>query len=131
MMGRLLAGTKEAPGDIVNIGGISYKVYRGMGSLGAMRDSEAARERYGSTGKDATVPEGVEGFVPYQGSVQSVLQQYVGGFRRGLGYVGAANIKELQEKAEFYLMSESGRRESHPHDVEKSAPTPNYKGGDD
>jgi len=129
MMGRLLAGSKEAPGDVIVIKGITYKSYRGMGSLGAMRDSAASRQRYGDTGKDAIVPEGVEGFVPYQGSVQDVLQQHIGGFRRGLGYVGAADIAELQVKAEFYLMSESGKRESHPHDINMITPTPNYPGG--
>lgn len=129
MMGRLLAGTEEAPGDVTVIKGITYKSYRGMGSLGAMRDSAASRQRYGDTGKDAMVPEGVEGFVPYQGPIQSVLQQYVGGFRRGLGYVGAADIAKLQAKAEFYFMSESGKRESHPHDISMIAPTPNYSRG--
>lgn len=129
MMGRLLAGTKEAPGSVTVIKGITYKSYRGMGSLGAMRDSATSRQRYGDTGKDTIVPEGVEGFVPYQGLIQDVLQQYIGGFRRGLGYVGAADIAELQAKAEFYLMSESGKRESHPHDVSMITPTPNYPGG--
>lgn len=129
MMGRLLAGTEEAPGDVTVINGITYKPYRGMGSLGAMRDSDASRQRYGDTGKDAMVPEGVEGFVPYQGTIQSVLQQHIGGFRRGLGYVGAANIDELQEKAELYLMSESAKRESHPHDISMISATPNYPGG--
>jgi IMP dehydrogenase len=129
MLGRLLAGTDEAPGNIVNIHGVPHKIYRGMGSLGAMQDNDASRKRYGerSTGKDQIVPEGIEGAVPYQGGVDKLLHQYVEGLQRGMGYVGAATIQELQEKGEFFRISPSGLAESHPHNVEYIQDAPNYK----
>ncbi len=129
MLGNLLAGTDEAPGEIVTIRGVPHKKYRGMGSLGAMKDNAASRQRYGEQGtvKDRFVPEGIEGAVPYKGSVLSELHQQVEGLRRGMGYVGAANIEELREKADFHRISVAGLRESHPHDVVITQDAPNYR----
>ncbi len=129
MLGRLLAGTDESPGDIVYIRGVPYKGYRGMGSLGAMQESKSSRQRYGQSnaGKDQLVPEGIEGVVPYQGSVTNLLYQYVEGLRRGMGYVGARSIMELREKADFHRISSAGLAESHPHDIDHIQDSPNYR----
>ncbi|NJE54093.1 IMP dehydrogenase [Thermococcus sp. 21S9] len=127
MLGSLLAGTKEAPGKEVVINGRRYKQYRGMGSLGAMMKGGA--ERYYQKGHMKTrkfVPEGVEGVVPYKGSVSDVLYQLVGGLRSGMGYVGAKNIEELKEKGEFVIITQAGVRESHPHDILITNEAPNY-----
>jgi IMP dehydrogenase len=129
MLGRLLAGTNESPGDKFVFNGVTYKGYRGMGSLGAMQESSASRQRYGQnhdTGKDDLVPEGIEGAVPYQGSLQDTLHQLVEGLRRGLGYVGADNISELQSKADFNRITDIGLQESHPHDISLTKAAPNY-----
>ncbi len=119
MLGRSLAGTTETPGSIKDTAQGRFKVYRGMGSLGAMRASKASRERYrqADASKDKLVPEGVESVVPYQGDVASVLFKQIGGLRAGMGYVGADTIKSLQEKADFHRISNAGLAESHPHDV--------------
>jgi IMP dehydrogenase len=100
-----------------------------MGSLGAMQDNPASRQRYGERGsqKDRLVPEGIEGVVPYKGSVLGELHQQLEGLRRGMGYVGAATIQQLQRKAEFHRISPAGLRESHPHDVVITEDAPNYK----
>ncbi|ASJ01199.1 IMP dehydrogenase [Thermococcus gorgonarius] len=130
MLGSLLAGTKEAPGKEVVINGRRYKQYRGMGSLGAMMKGGA--ERYYQKGHMKTrkfVPEGVEGVVPYKGSVSDVLYQLVGGLRSGMGYVGAKNIKELKEKGEFVIITNAGIKESHPHDILITNEAPNYPVG--
>ncbi|NJE05750.1 IMP dehydrogenase [Thermococcus sp. M36] len=130
MLGSLLAGTREAPGKEVVINGKKYKQYRGMGSLGAMMKGGA--ERYYQKGHMKTrkfVPEGVEGVVPYKGSVSDVLYQLVGGLRSGMGYVGAANIEELKEKGEFVIITNAGVRESHPHDILITNEAPNYPVG--
>ncbi|ASI98301.1 IMP dehydrogenase [Thermococcus celer] len=127
MLGSLLAGTKEAPGKEVVINGRRYKTYRGMGSLGAMMKGGA--ERYYQKGHMKTgkfVPEGVEGVVPYRGSVGEVLYQLVGGLRSGMGYVGARNIAELKERGEFVIITQAGVRESHPHDITITNEAPNY-----
>ncbi|WP_297487524.1 IMP dehydrogenase [Thermococcus sp.] len=127
MLGSLLAGTKEAPGKEVVINGRRYKQYRGMGSLGAMMKGSA--ERYYQKGHMKTkkfVPEGVEGVVPYKGSLSGVLYQLVGGLRSGMGYVGAKNIGELKERGEFVIITQAGFRESHPHDVLITNEAPNY-----
>jgi len=127
MLGSLLAGTREAPGKEVVINGRRYKQYRGMGSLGAMMKGGA--ERYYQKGHMKTrkfVPEGVEGVVPYKGSVSDVLYQLVGGLRSGMGYVGARNIEELKEKGEFVVITQAGVRESHPHDILITNEAPNY-----
>ncbi|NJE11169.1 IMP dehydrogenase [Thermococcus sp. MAR1] len=130
MLGSLLAGTKEAPGKEVVINGRKYKQYRGMGSLGAMMKGGA--ERYYQKGHMKTrkfVPEGVEGVVPYKGSVGEVLYQLVGGLRSGMGYVGAGNIPELKEKGEFVIITQAGVKESHPHDIFITNEAPNYPVG--
>jgi IMP dehydrogenase len=131
MLGRLLAGTKEAPGQIVMHQGNRVKVYRGMGSLGAMMDSRGARERYSQRDitNDKLVPEGVEGLVPYRGTLSELMVQYIGGLRAGMGYVGAADVDELREKGDFYRITGAGVRESHPHDIVITADAPNYHGG--
>ena len=130
MVGRLLAGTEEAPGETLLYQGMQVKSYRGMGSLGAMRDNASSRERYGQAGAPSTkiVPEGVEGVVPYKGTVQSVLEQYEGGIRSGMGSNGARTIQELAEKAEISRFSSAGLTESHPHDIMITAEAPNYHG---
>lgn len=130
MLGRLLAGTREAPGETRIINGVQVKDYRGMGSFGAMRASEASRDRYGQGGLDSSklVPEGVEGIVSYQGPVQAVLDQHVGGVKSGMGYNGAKTLKELREHAEIFRISPAGFAESHPHDVAITAAAPNYRG---
>lgn len=116
MMGRILAGTDESPGETFTQQGRRFKRYRGMGSLAAMRESAASRDRYRQTGKP-TVAEGIEAFVPYQGPVETIVQEYLGGLRNGMGYVGAANLNELHAKAVPFRISQAGLRESHPHDV--------------
>ncbi len=127
MLGSMLAGVEEAPGEIIVYEGRTYKDYRGMGSMGAM--SDFSKDRYGSgqksdTGK--TVPEGVEGRVPYKGKLSDFIYQFVGGIRSGLGYVGAVNLDELQNKAKFVTISNAGLIESHPHSVTLTKEAPNY-----
>ncbi len=129
MLGSMLAGTEEAPGDVVFFEGRQWKQYRGMGSVGAMEASKSSRERYGQgdvAKKSDLVPEGVEGLVPYKGSVRNVLVQYIGGLRRGMGYTGATTIEELQERTDFIRLSPAGHAESHPHDVKITKESPNY-----
>lgn len=128
MIGSLLAGTEEAPGEKVLYQGRSYKVYRGMGSIGAMR--AGSKDRYFQAGqKDdrKLVPEGIEGRVPYRGPISESIYQLLGGLRSGMGYVGARTIAELQEKAVFRKISSSGLRESHVHDVIITKEAPNYR----
>jgi len=128
MMGGMLAGTKEAPGDVIFADGRQWKAYRGMGSIGAMEESKGSRERYGqiATGKKELIAEGVEGMKPYKGELEAVLFQYMGGLKRGMGYVGAANIAELRAKADFLRISQAGKEESHPHDIVITKEPPNY-----
>lgn len=133
MLGSLLAGTDEAPGDITYVGGKQYKTYRGMGSLGAMQSRGEARsyskDRYFQDDvlrEDKLVPEGVEGKVPYRGTVASVVHQLIGGLRASMGYVGAGNIAELKEKGKFVRITAAGLRESHPHDIQMTIEAPNY-----
>ena len=123
MIGSLLAGTDEAPGDEVILEGRRFKVYRGMGSIDAMK--EGSKDRYFQTGK--LVPEGVVARVPYKGPVAEILFQLAGGLRSGMGYVGAATIKDLREKSEFVKITSAGLRESHPHDVRITKEPPNYE----
>jgi IMP dehydrogenase len=129
MIGSLLAGTDETPGDVFLYQGRSYKTYRGMGSVGAMARGSADRY-FQQDIKDSLklVPEGVEGQVPYKGAASTVLHQLAGGLRAAMGYVGAANLKELHEKAEFVRISNAGLRESHVHDVTITRESPNYPG---
>lgn len=125
MLGNLLAGTEEAPGEVIYYQGRAYKSYRGMGSLGAM-SSRMSADRYGQDKMEKFVPEGIEGRVPYRGRLAEVVFQLVGGLRSGMGYVGARNIKELREKAKFVRISWAGYRESHVHDVIITKEAPNY-----
>jgi IMP dehydrogenase len=128
MMGSMLAGTEEAPGEVILYQGRSYKYYRGMGSLGAMADGSA--DRYfqdPANNTDKFVPEGIEGRVPYKGSVVAILYQLVGGVRSSMGYCGCASIDDLREKAEFVEITSAGMRESHVHDVQITKEAPNYR----
>lgn len=124
MIGSLLAGTEESPGDVEIYQGRSYKVYRGMGSLAAMK--EGSCDRYFQENNQKLVPEGVEGRVPFKGSVAETIYQMVGGLRAGMGYTGCANIQELKTKAQFIKQSAAGLRESHPHDIQITKESPNY-----
>lgn len=128
MIGNLLAGAEESPGETILFQGRTYKLYRGMGSLGAM--SKGSKDRYGQMDvEDAEklVPEGIEGKVPYKGPASAVIHQLVGGLKSGMGYVGARNIEELQKKAKFVQISAMGLRESHVHDVSITKEAPNYR----
>ena len=128
MMGSVFAGTEEAPGETILFQGRSYKSYRGMGSLGAMQDGAADRYFQDPTNNvDKLVPEGIEGRVPYKGSVLSVIYQLVGGLRASMGYCGCANIDEMRKKAEFVEITSAGMRESHVHDVQIVKEAPNYR----
>jgi IMP dehydrogenase len=129
MIGSLLAGTDESPGEVYLYQGRSYKSYRGMGSIGAMARGSADRY-FQDEVRDALklVPEGVEGQVPYKGPVAGVLHQLAGGLRAAMGYVGAANLAEFREKARFVRISSAGYRESHVHDVTITRESPNYPG---
>lgn len=127
MVGNLLAGTEEAPGETILFQGRTYKLYRGMGSLGAMADG--SRDRYAQSDVDdeKLVPEGIEGRVPYKGSTSGVVHQLMGGLRSGMGYLGANNVADLQTKAQFVQITTAGLRESHVHDVSIYKEAPNYR----
>jgi len=130
MIGNLFAGTDESPGELVLYQGRSYKVYRGMGSLEAMKEKEGSRDRYfqGDVDNESKlVPEGIEGRVPYRGPLSYAVQQLIGGLKAGMGYVGAKTIQELQQKAKFVRITSSGLRESHVHDVIITKEAPNYR----
>jgi IMP dehydrogenase len=128
MMGSMFAGTEEAPGEVILYQGRSYKSYRGMGSLGAMSDGSADRYFQDSANNaDKLVPEGIEGRVPYKGSVLAIIYQLVGGVRSSMGYCGCATIDQLREKAEFVEITSAGMRESHVHDVQITKEAPNYR----
>jgi IMP dehydrogenase len=124
MLGNLLAGCEESPGEIEIFRNRAYKVYRGMGSVAAMR--QGSSDRYYQTDPRKIVPEGVEGRVPYRGPLSETIHQLVGGLRSGMGYVGARNLQELREKARFIRITNSGLRESHPHSVSITREPPNY-----
>ncbi|MGA7872975.1 MAG: IMP dehydrogenase, partial [Candidatus Binatus sp.] len=127
MIGSLFAGTEESPGETILYQGRTYKLYRGMGSIGAM--NERTGDRYGqlnlTDGKH--VPEGIEGRVPHRGSLASNIEQLVGGLQSGMGYLGAANLAELRKRARFVKVSDAGMRESHVHDVFITKEAPNYR----
>ena len=130
MIGSLLAGTDEAPGEVILYQGRSYKSYRGMGSLGAMARGSA--DRYFQAEVQSSlklVPEGIEGRVPYKGPVASIIHQLVGGLRAAMGYTGNGTIKDMQKNCQFLRITGSGLRESHVHDVEIMREAPNYRGG--
>ncbi len=128
MIGNLLAGAEESPGETILFQGRSYKAYRGMGSIGAM--AKGSKDRYGQMDvedNDKLVPEGIEGKVAYKGSAGGIIHQLVGGLKSGMGYVGAKNIDDLQLKAKFVQISAQGLRESHVHDVSITKEAPNYR----
>jgi IMP dehydrogenase len=131
MMGSMFAGTEEAPGEIVLYQGRSYKSYRGMGSIGAMQQGSADRyfqeSSTGNPNTDKLVPEGIEGRVPYKGSIVSIIYQMAGGVRASMGYCGCATIADMQNKAEFVEITTAGIRESHVHDVQITKEAPNYR----
>lgn len=124
MMGSMFAGCEEAPGEIEIYQGRSYKVYRGMGSLGAM--ACGSKDRYFQEGNKKLVPEGVEGRIPYRGHVSEIIFQMCGGIRSGMGYLGSANFKILCDTARFVVQTSAGLRESHPHDINITKEAPNY-----
>jgi len=127
MVGGILAGTEESPGDVILYQGRSYKVYRGMGSLGAM--GRGSKDRYAQAGieADKLVPEGVEGRVPFRGPLSSTVHQLMGGLRSGMGYVGARSLAELRQNARFVRITSAGLKESHVHDVIVTQEAPNYR----
>ena len=126
MMGNILAGTDESPGETVIYQGRSYKVYRGMGSLGAMK--LGSKDRYFQSEAKKLVPEGIEGRVPYKGMLADTIFQMVGGLRASMGYCGCHNIKEMIENTQFIQITAAGLKESHPHDVSITVEAPNYSG---
>ena len=128
MIGSLFAGTEEAPGEVILFQGRSFKTYRGMGSIGAMR--EGSRDRYlqdETEIESKLVPEGIEGRVPYKGTLADMVTQLVGGLRSGMGYTGCRTIKEFQEKTRFLRITSAGLKESHVHDVIITKEAPNYR----
>jgi IMP dehydrogenase len=128
MIGSLFAGCDETPGEMVLYQGRAYKMYRGMGSMGAME--KGSKDRYGQSAVEEVsklVPEGIEGQVPYRGSLSSNLYQLVGGVRAGMGYVGASSMKFLKERAKFVKITAASLKESHPHDVIVTKEAPNYR----
>jgi IMP dehydrogenase len=130
MLGGLFAGTEEAPGEVELYQGRSYKSYRGMGSLGAMAQQQGSSDRYFQEETDSVeklVPEGIEGRVPYKGSLLAVIHQLLGGIRASMGYTGSQTISIMHEKAQFVRVTSAGMRESHVHDVAITKEAPNYR----
>jgi IMP dehydrogenase len=129
MVGSMLAGTEEAPGEVELFQGRSYKSYRGMGSLGAMAQPQGSGDRYFQEGADPDklVPEGIEGRVPYKGTLVRVISQMMGGLRSSMGYTGCATIEEMRTKPQFVRITNAGMRESHVHDVTITKEAPNYR----
>jgi IMP dehydrogenase len=135
MVGSLLAGCEESPGELLFINGKQFKSYRGMGSVGAMQSRGGgrsyARDRYAQDdllSDDKLVPEGIEGQVPYRGPLAAVAHQLIGGLRAAMGYSGASTIGELQRNGQFIRITSAGLRESHPHDIQMTTEAPNYAG---
>ena len=124
MLGSLFAGCEESPGDTEVYQGRSFKVYRGMGSLSAM--AKGSKDRYFQEDNKKLVPEGVEGRVPYRGSVSDSIFQLMGGLRSGMGYTGCADIEALRTRSRFVRITNAGLRESHPHDIYITQEAPNY-----
>lgn len=124
MLGNLLAGTDESPGETIIYQGKKYKAYRGMGSLGAMQ--AGSKDRYFQQNAKKLVPEGIEGQIPYKGHVSDVLFQLIGGLRASMGYCGTPDIKTMNEETQFIEITGAGLRESHPHDVSITKEAPNY-----
>ncbi len=124
MLGSLLAGCEEAPGEIEIYQGRSFKTYRGIGSIAAMNNG--SKDRYFQAGQRKLVPEGVEGRVPYKGTLSDTIYQMLGGILSSIGYCGAPNISELQSKGQFVRITSAGLKESHPHDISITKEAPNY-----
>jgi IMP dehydrogenase len=132
MIGSMLAGTEEAPGEVELFQGRSYKAYRGMGSLGAMAQSQGSSDRYfqdSSAGAEKLVPEGIEGRVPYKGAMSAIVHQMMGGLRASMGYTGCATVEEMRSKPQFVRITGAGMAESHVHDVQITKEAPNYRVG--
>jgi IMP dehydrogenase len=132
MMGSMFAGTEEAPGEVELFQGRSYKAYRGMGSLGAMAQSQGSSDRYfqdSAAGAEKLVPEGIEGRVPYKGSLTAIVHQLMGGLRASMGYTGCATVEEMRTKPQFVRITGAGMAESHVHDVQITKEAPNYRVG--
>jgi len=127
MIGGLFAGTEEAPGETILYQGRTFKSYRGMGSTGAMEAGSADRYAQEGVASGKTVPEGIEGQVPFKGPLSGLVEQLVGGLRSGMGYCGAANLRELRENSRFVRITMAGLRESHVHDVIITREAPNYR----
>ena len=125
MLGSLLAGTEESPGETEIYQGRSYKVYRGMGSLGAMKSG--SKDRYFQSDANKLVPEGIEGRVPFKGSLTDAVFQLIGGLRAGMGYCGASDLQSLYSTSRFMRISPAGTQESHPHHVQITKEAPNYR----
>ena len=129
MIGSLLAGTDESPGEVFLFQGRSYKSYRGMGSMAAMARGSADRYFQKDAASDKLVPEGIEGQVPYKGSAGTVIHQLVGGLRAAMGYTGNATVEEMRQYANFVKITGAGLKESHVHDVQITRESPNYRIG--
>ena len=129
MLGSVLAGTEESPGEKIYSNGRQYVVYRGMGSMAALKNGKGSRARYfqDNEAEDELVPQGIEGMVPYSGHVKSIMTQFCGGLRASLGYCGAKTITELQKKGKFYRVTTAGLREARPHDITITKEAPNYR----
>jgi len=129
MMGSVLAGTEESPGEKIIYQGRQYVVYRGMGSLGAMKSNQGSRERYGQkdVNTEELVLQGIEGMIPYAGSLKQVLTQFTGGLRASMGFVGCRTIEEMRGNARFIRITASGNAEGHPHNVTITKEAPNYR----
>ena len=128
MIGSLFAGTDEAPGEIVLYQGRSYKTYRGMGSIGAMREGSSDRYFQDATEEiEKLVPEGIEGRVPYKGSMVAIVHQMAGGLRAAMGYTGCSDIEQMRSRPQFVRITNAGVRESHVHDVTITKEAPNYR----
>ena len=125
----MLAGTDEAPGEIILYQGRSFKSFRGMGSVGAMARGSADRYFQKEASTDKLVPEGIEGQVPYKGSVATVLHQMIGGLRASMGYTGCATVEDMRKDCKFVKISGAGLKESHVHDVQITRESPNYRIG--
>jgi IMP dehydrogenase len=130
MIGSLLAGSEEAPGEVELYQGRSYKSYRGMGSLGAMSHSQGSSDRYfqdANSGNEKLVPEGIEGRVPYKGPMAAIVHQLMGGLRSSMGYTGCKDIETMRTKTQFVKITGAGMSESHVHDVSITKEAPNYR----
>ena len=131
MLGSLLAGVEESPGELIFINGKQYKAYRGMGSLGAMRGRSFSKDRYAQadiSSEDKLIPEGVEGQVPFRGPLEAVTHQLVGGLHQSMWYAGTRTLDELRERGQLMRITSAGLRESHPHDIQMTVEAPNYNG---